>query len=260
IQFTPPRFATDSLRPSIRTAFPPPTPSPFQGEGRGEGPSTQNAQDKESPVTDARTDDGHPQIHGSPSPASSVVQIHNTYLVAETDEGMVIIDQHALHERILYERFKDRILSGPLESQRLLVPATFEATAGQLQAATDHAATLARVGIEISSFGKNSLAVQSFPTLLPNLDPAQFVSDLLDRISETTSSREPHLDDSLIHQCLDMMACKAAVKAGDALSTEEMQALLAQRHLTQKSSNCPHGRPTTLELTTRDLEKQFKRI
>ena len=253
LHFAPPRFATDALRPSILTTLEPPhTHAPLpndRSEGHAPPRSISSPSDAPLPTPESQVPD-----------SLSVVQIHNTYLVAETDQGMVIIDQHALHERILYERFRERILTGPLESQRLLVPAVFEASPAQSQAATDHGSVLGRLGIEVSSFGNGALAVQSFPTLLPNLDAAQFVSDLLDKIGDAPSARDPQLDDSLIHQCLDMMACKAAVKAGDALTNDEMQALLAQRHLTLRSSNCPHGRPTTLELTTRDLEKQFKRI
>jgi DNA mismatch repair protein MutL len=111
--------------------------------------------------------------------------------------------------------------------------------------------------VEVGAFGPGVLAVQSFPTLLPDLDVQAFVADLLDKLAEEDPARSA---ETLIHAALDLMACKAAVKAGDPLTQEEMQALLAQRQVTEKSSNCPHGRPTTLQLTTRDLEKQFKRV
>ncbi len=232
--------------------------------------------------------------------SSSVIQVHNTYLVAQTDEGIVIIDQHALHERILYERFRERILGNsdrmkggsdrlmgdgermteagerttgavermtgdreapaslsPLEAQRLLIPQTFEATPTQVQTAQDHAELLTTLGIEVAPFGPRSLAVQSVPILLGEFNAVDFLRDLLDRIADIgeAPSRE-----TLIHSAIDMMACKAAVKAGDVLTQDEMIALLAQRHLVDRSSNCPHGRPTTLQLTTRDLERQFKRV
>ena len=190
-------------------------------------------------------------------PVGGVLQVHNTYLVAQTEEGVVIIDQHALHERILYERFRERILAGPLESQGILIPETIDASPQQREAAEAHRPLFERLGIEISTFGPKSLAVQRFPTLLGTVDIKTFVSDLLDRLADTGDGAS---DETLIHAVLDMMACKAAVKAGDALTQEEMYALLEQRHVTTRSSNCPHGRPTTLELSTRDLERQFGRV
>jgi DNA mismatch repair protein MutL len=260
LAFAPPRFATENLRPSIRTTFPPPDQSrELEGAPSRVAPATNipPTADSRTLKPSSRSAASAPLREPHTPSTSSVLQVHNAYLIAQTEDGVIIIDQHALHERILYERFRERILAGPLESQRLLIPATLEASPAQLQAATDHRDLLARLGIEVSSFGKNALAVQSFPTLLPDLDASAFVSDLLDKIS---AAGNPPDDETLFHRCLDMMACKAAVKAGDPLTTEEMQALLSQRHLTQRSSNCPHGRPTTLELTTRDLERQFKRI
>ncbi|MBI5765358.1 MAG: DNA mismatch repair endonuclease MutL [Planctomycetes bacterium] len=322
LNFAPPRFPSDSLRPSIRSVYRDEnveTPTnrnvetneaprdrvedpPWRGtEGPSEADSF-SASGLKTQDSGLKTQDSglKAQDSGLPPQASSLIQIHNTYIVAETGDGIMIIDQHALHERILYERFRDRILAGPLESQRMLVPATIEVSPTQAIAATEHAELLARLGIEVTAFGPTTLAVQSFPTLLPNLDVAAFVSDLLETMGEgnveTSKSRNVETgdrldggsseadsfgdssgtsalaelrsqdsglslpDETLLHKCLDMMACKAAVKAGDPLTTDEMQALLSQRHVTARSSNCPHGRPTTLELSTRDLEKQFKRI
>jgi len=188
---------------------------------------------------------------------SQAIQIHNTYLVAQTADGIIIVDQHALHERILYERFRERLLAGPLESQRLLIPQTLSVSPGQAQAAEQNQPLLWRLGIELNAIGPKALAVQSFPMLLAGVEIETFVADLLDRLAETDAAES---EETHIHQALDMMACKAAVKAGDILTPEEIQTLLAQRDLVERSSNCPHGRPTTLQLTTRDLERQFKRV
>lgn len=273
LNFAPPRFPSEALRPSIRSVYRDEIVDTNEGP-RVQGPSTTDdfsASGLAPQDSGLKTQDStHPlQTQNlSESTASTLIQVHNTYIVAETGDGIMIIDQHALHERILYERFRDRILAGPLESQRMLVPATIEVSPTQAIAATEHADLLARLGIEVTAFGPTTLAVQSFPTLLPNLDMAAFVSDLLETMGDANveTSKSPSVeagdlpDETLLHKCLDMMACKAAVKAGDPLTTDEMQALLSQRHLTARSSNCPHGRPTTLELSTRDLEKQFKRI
>jgi DNA mismatch repair protein MutL len=182
--------------------------------------------------------------------------LHNSYLVAQSDDGMIIIDQHALHERIMYEELSARILRGPLESQRLLIPQTIPASSRQMAMIEQIQPLLNRLGIEISAFGPSTVAVQAFPTFLSRLEPAVFVTELLERgEAELLDLHE----EELLHEILDMMACKAAVKAGDALSPAEIEALLARRELVERSSNCPHGRPTTLRLSLRDLEKQFKR-
>ncbi|MCA9250723.1 MAG: hypothetical protein KDA54_06280, partial [Phycisphaerales bacterium] len=115
---------------------------------------------------------------------------------------------------------------------------------------------LAKLGVEANAFGEDQIAVHSFPSLLKDIDAAAFMRDLLDRLGDQhaqTSTEE------VIHEVLDMMSCKAAVKAGDALTTEEIAALIEQKGEIEKSSNCPHGRPTTLSLSVDELEKQFKR-
>lgn len=185
------------------------------------------------------------------------LQVHNTYLVVETDEGVVIIDQHALHERILYEDLRRRIAERKLEAQRLLMPAMVRVPADRLEALETHGATLERLGIELTAAGTQTVAVHAFPTLLMDRVTVEpFVRDLLDLLAQ--EGNRP-LTESLIHNVLDMMVCKAAVKAGDPLTPEEIDALLTRRELADRSSHCPHGRPTTLNLTLRDLERQFHR-
>jgi DNA mismatch repair protein MutL len=184
------------------------------------------------------------------------IQLHNSYLVAESDDGLIIIDQHALHERIMYEDLLARVSRGTLESQRLLIPVTLPAAGRQQELLEQIQPLLKRVGIEAASIGPDAVAIHSFPTFLQRLDPVEFLTELLDRGEQETVAPN---QEELLHEVLDMMACKAAVKAGDPLSPTEIDALLAQRHLIDRSSNCPHGRPTTLRMTLRDLEKQFKR-
>ncbi len=184
------------------------------------------------------------------------IQLHNTYLVTETDDGLMIIDQHALHERILYEQLRQRLTAGPLESQRLLLPETVEATPKQLAVLEEHTNLLHQLGIEVTQFSSNSVAVQTFPSLLADTDVRAFMSDLIDKLE--VPDDQPHTE-VVIHELLDMMACKAAVKAGDPLTPEEIDTLIANKHLVEKASNCPHGRPTTLQMNIKELEKQFKR-
>jgi DNA mismatch repair protein MutL len=189
----------------------------------------------------------------APLPA---IQLHNSYLVAQSDDGLVIIDQHALHERIMYEELLARVSRGPLEAQHLLIPETFEAASAQMALLEKIQPMLRRLGIEVSPFGPTTVAVQSFPSFLEKLEPGRFVRELLERGEQELLDMH---EEELLHEVLDMMACKAAVKAGDPLTAAEIEALLARRELVERSSNCPHGRPTTLRLSLRDLEKQFKR-
>ncbi|MGD0769446.1 MAG: DNA mismatch repair endonuclease MutL [Tepidisphaeraceae bacterium] len=196
-------------------------------------------------------------VHLSPVHLSNTaIQLHNSYLVAESEDGLIIIDQHALHERIMYEDLLARLSRGPLESQRLLIPLPIPANDRQQELLEQIQPLLARLGIEASSIGPDAIAVHAFPSFLERLDPADFLGELLER-GEQEALDLNH--EELLHEVLDMMACKAAVKAGDPLSPAEIEALLARRNLIDRSSNCPHGRPTTLRLTLHDLEKQFKR-
>ncbi len=185
------------------------------------------------------------------------MQLHNSYLVVEGPEGMEIIDQHALHERVLYEELLARVRRGPLESQRMLLPSVADVGEAEVSRLDDVGPMLERLGIEAQAFGPDAVAVHAFPTLLlerqRSLDPATFVAEVLRR-SDLGSG-----DEAAIHDVLDMMACKAAVKAGDPLSESEIAHLVRGRHLSPRATNCPHGRPTTLRLTLDDLEKQFKR-
>jgi len=188
-------------------------------------------------------------------PVGRAIQIHNAYLVCETEDGLVVIDQHALHERILYEELSARMTRGPLESQRLLLPETLDASPEQLAALSGCGDLLGRLGLAIEPFGQNCVAVQAGPSLLADKALRDFVADLLDKLIDA-----PRLTpEALLNDALAMMACKAAIKAGDPLTAEAVEALLARRHLVDRSSNCPHGRPTTLRLSMRDLERQFKR-
>lgn len=186
------------------------------------------------------------------------VQMHNLYLVIESDDGIVIVDQHALHERVMYEHLRRRITEGPLESQRLLLPETVKVSprqADQLEVGHD---LLAKLGMEVTSFGADSVAVYAFPALLlaKGVEVGPFVVDLLDKLATMPGGMSPEV---ALQDVLSMMACKAAVKAGDPLTPDEIDTLIAQRHLVEKSTNCPHGRPTMLRLTKNDLERQFKR-
>lgn len=195
---------------------------------------------------------------GQPFPAAArAIQMHNLYLVTETADGIMIIDQHALHERIMYEELRHRLTEGKLEAQRLLLPETLKLTPAQAALLEAHADLLDRLGLELTPFGPDAVAIHAFPLLLRDADVLDFMHDLLDNLAQHASEKVE--TEIIIHELLDMMACKAAVKAGDSLSEAEITALLERKDLIEKSSSCPHGRPTMLRLSRADLERQFKR-
>ena len=208
------------------------------------------------PVSMPPADSEPALLPATPSPRGTAMQLHNSYLVTETDDGLMIIDQHALHERIMYEELLARVSRGPLESQRLLIPETVRVTPRQADLLEQIQPLLLRLGIEVAAFGPGTVAVHAFPTFLEKLEPGRFVAELLERGEQEQNDLH---EEELLHELLDMMACKAAIKAGDPLTPAEIEALLQRRELIDRSSNCPHGRPTTLRLSLRDLEKQFKR-
>jgi DNA mismatch repair protein MutL len=184
------------------------------------------------------------------------LQIQSRYIVTETDEGMVVIDQHALHERILYEQIREKVLSGKVESQRLLVPEPITLTPAEAAAAAEAKEALSQLGIESEPFGGDTILVSSYPAMLGRLNPAEILRSAVERLlAGGTSLDRRDLLDELLHMC----ACKAAIKAGDHLAPDEIAALLEQRHDFQDAHHCPHGRPTALVFTREELDRRFKR-
>lgn len=185
------------------------------------------------------------------------IQVHNTYLVQETEEGMIIIDQHALHERIIYEQIREKILSGKLESQRMLVPEPVTLPPAEAAAVLEQTELLNNVGIEVEPFGGDTVLVSAYPTMLARQNPAEVLKGVVDKLmGEAKNLDQRDLVDELLH----MISCKAAVKAGDRLTPEEITSLLEQRDLCQDGHHCPHGRPTSLTFSREQLDKKFKRI
>ncbi len=191
-----------------------------------------------------------------PSRSHLGFQIHNRYLVTENADGMVVIDQHALHERILYEQLREKVLSGDMETQRLLVPEPVSLAPAEAAAALEAKEVLEQLGIEVEPFGGATVLVSSYPAMLANLAPADMLRQVVEQLIAT--SRTPERRD-LLDELLHMIACKAAIKAGDRLAPEEITALLEQRHHYQDSHHCPHGRPTALVFTREELDRRFKR-
>lgn len=194
-----------------------------------------------------------------PTSAASEVramQVHDCYLVIETTAGLTVIDQHALHERILYEHLRTRVLAGGVEVQRLLMPIPVELAPREAAQAIAHRDLLAELGLLVEEFGGSTVAVTGYPLLTRRADPVELLKAAVEQLDQHGQLERRDLLDSLLH----MVACKAAIKAGQRLSADEIEALLAQRHLVDDAHHCPHGRPTALTLSRQDLDRQFGRL
>ena len=216
---------------------------------------------EEGQGTDVSRPEDHAASPGGFAPSFRAMQIHDCYLVVETPEGITVIDQHALHERIMYEHLRERVLAGAVESQRLLVPQPVEVTAKEAALLLEQTESLNKVGLGVEDFGNGTLLVSRYPAMLKRVDLQELVRALIETLDGAgtngvqTSPRRDVLDE-LLH----MMSCKAAVKAGQRLSQEEIDSLLVQRHLIHDAHHCPHGRPTALSLSRMELDRQFGRL
>lgn len=183
-------------------------------------------------------------------------QIKNTYLLLENDDGLLIIDQHALEERILYEKIKENLLNGALEKQSLLFPLTLEVSPQEIARLEKVASELTQIGFDVELIGKTSLAVREVPALAKRLNINSFVHDVLTELPFDDGTREKK--EELFDDLIKMLACRSAIKAGDYLEMEEIKKLVCE--LTKNDFlTCPHGRPIFIRLATSELEKKFKR-
>ena len=225
-------------------------------------PGSPGTGDPATPVA-AQQDDPLPPL---PTPAEldaatrtpqSALQVHDAYLILETPAGMLVIDQHALHERILFEQLRRRVRDGKLEVQRLLIPEPIDLPAEQAALVLEAADALRELGLDVSEFGGNTVLLSSYPTLLGRKPPHEIFRGVVDHL--LTQDRPP-TKEALLHHLMATMACKAAVKAGDKLGPDEIAYLLHLRDLADDSHHCPHGRPTSLLFSRQELDKQFRRV
>ncbi|MFC1812811.1 DNA mismatch repair endonuclease MutL [Thermodesulfobacteriota bacterium] len=184
-------------------------------------------------------------------------QFHNTYILCESNEELFVIDQHAAHERILYEQLKDRSLTHKSVSQKRLVPETVDFGYRESTVLEALIPDLKQLGLEIEPFGGNTFVVKSVPALLEKGDISPLVIEIVEKMVEIGFF--PGLENA-IDQCLMLMACHGAVRANQPLADKEIEALLNQLDACDNPSHCPHGRPTWIRWSKKDLEKAFGRI
>ncbi len=182
-------------------------------------------------------------------------QVHKNYIVSQTENGLVIVDQHAAHERIVYEKLKANLAKG-MPSQLLLVPEVVDLPEEDVNRLAEQSENFAKLGLELEPFGPGAIAVRGTPALLGETDVAQLLRDLADNIVDLNST------DSLMERLEEVaatMACHGSVRSGRILNAEEMDTLLRQMEHTPNSGQCNHGRPTFIELDLKDIERLFGR-
>lgn len=203
-----------------------------------------------------------PSPHSDPEDAkffplgAARAQIHETYIVAQTEDGIVIVDQHAAHERLVYERMKQMLANGGVRRQALLIPEVVELDPSEAEAITARAEELGQLGLVVEPFGPGAVLVRETPAMLGHIDAGGLLRDLADDIAELGDA---HALKERLEEVCSSMACHGSVRAGRRLTAEEMNALLRQMEATPFSGQCNHGRPTYVELKLADVEKLFGR-
>jgi DNA mismatch repair protein MutL len=183
-------------------------------------------------------------------------QLHETYIVAQTEDGIVIVDQHAAHERLVYERMKQAMANGGIARQPLLIPEVVDLDPAEAERVVSRSDELAELGLVVESFGPDAVIVREVPAMLEKLDLRGLLRDLADDIAETGSALS--LKERL-EEVAGTLACHTSVRAGRRLNAEEMNALLREMEATPHSGQCNHGRPTYVELKLSDIERLFGR-
>jgi DNA mismatch repair protein MutL len=186
----------------------------------------------------------------------AIAQLAGVYVLAENAQGLVVVDMHAAHERIVYERLKAGAAAHDMPTQALLIPATFAATPAESALAETHAEALRALGLDISALGPHTLAVRSLPAALLQADPVELARSVLADLAEVDASR---LVERARDEVLASMACHGAVRANRRLTIEEMNALLRQMEATERADQCNHGRPTWRQVTMKELDALFLR-
>jgi DNA mismatch repair protein MutL len=223
------------------------------------------AQESAAPwaTADLRASDAGPGRDAAPASdtgvwplGKAIAQVAGIYVLAENAHGLVIVDMHAAHERVVYERLKAGLAASRIEAQPLLIPATFAATAAEIATAETHADTLRTLGLDLSPLSPTVLAVRSQPAALAGGDVIELARSVLGELTEHDAST---VVQRAQHEVLSTMACHGAVRANRALTLDEMNALLRDMERTERADQCNHGRPTWRQITRRELDALFWR-
>ncbi|MCK9387617.1 MAG: DNA mismatch repair endonuclease MutL [Sulfuritalea sp.] len=245
-------------------ASPPPAPSNFSyarqsGLAVGER-ATQPYFEFAQPAFDAAAPPaptpGTPTNDSAPLLGYAIAQLHGVYILAQNANGLALVDMHAAHERILYEKLKNSLDAGPPATQALLVPLLLSASEAEMATASEQSAVLARLGFAIAAAGPRELAVRGLPALLAGGNAVDLVRSLLRELAEHPASR---VVETRRNELLATMACHGAVRAHRLLSLPEMNALLRQMEDTERADQCNHGRPTWVQLSMTELDRLFMR-
>ena len=183
-------------------------------------------------------------------------QLHNNYIVSQTEDGLVIVDQHAAHERLVYEKFKTQLAQSGIARQLLLLPDVVELTEEEANRLLEHRDELETAGLVFESFGPGTLAVRETPAILGEVNCTELLRDLADEISQWGSA---NLVSEKIDHVASTMACHGSVRSGRKLLPDEMNRLLRDMESTSNSGQCNHGRPTYIKLNLTDIERLFGR-
>lgn len=247
------------------------------GQHRAGSPFSQVATDQQgisSPEDERAASESLSSTYSSPTEGSAqqheqtdvpplgyaVAQLHGVYILSQTASGMVIVDMHAAHERITYERLKNQFAEGAVEAQPLLVPVSISASQAEVELAQEESACFSRLGVEVDAAGPETLLVRQIPTVLMRPKGQENVEPLIRQMLEDIGHYGQ--SDALsgrIDEILSTMACHGSVRANRRLTIEEMNALLRSMEITERSGQCNHGRPTWTELSMRDLDRLFMR-
>ncbi|HHT9136045.1 MAG TPA: DNA mismatch repair endonuclease MutL [Candidatus Wunengus sp. YC60] len=196
-------------------------------------------------------------VEGSNKNRRTCFQIHNAFIIEETDNGLNIIDQHALHEIILYHEIERSLHASKSLSQRLLIPEMVELSPKDFFSIISLKEYLGTLGLEVEEFGQHTIVIRAFPQILKHLNAKDFVENLLAELGAEDSLKGK---DKILNKLINIMACRGAVKAGQRLEPQEIEELLEKKKsINAYTNNCPHGRPTTLYFSLDELQKQFKR-
>lgn len=251
--------ASTTVAGSALSAFQRQSPSPFQSPNIFSAVGVREAASSYAAAVPLSV-----RMEEAPEPAANPAtplgvaraQLHETYVVAQTADGIVIVDQHAAHERLVYERMKKALANGGLARQPLLIPEVVDLDPSEVTRISDRADELAELGLVIEAFGPDAVVVREVPAMLGKLDVKGLVRDLADEIAETGNALS--LKERL-EEVSGTLACHMSVRAGRRLNAEEMNALLREMEATPHSGQCNHGRPTYVELKLADIEKLFGR-